>query len=213
MPGIADMAHHHANGADTGCLGNQPSGAGRRQQHGCRTGRVIAQCQTGFCWRRRYDHCQRSQTRRRPARPGLSMFQQYAPHLAIRHCLLKTGDNAVIACHSGKWPHTTQPVHQRAGHRQYSNTVHHPVNTGQYVPPAMYSSVSASIPGASSCTCCCGTERLAAPSRARARKRKPAHRRAARSSGSLNAAAIMCERLRLTWCCPLSGLRLSAICC
>ena len=43
MTGIADMAHHHANGADTGCLGNQPSGAGRRQQHGCRTGRVIAQ--------------------------------------------------------------------------------------------------------------------------------------------------------------------------
>ncbi len=24
-----------------------------------------------------------------------------------------------------------QPVHQRAGHRQYSNTVHHPVNTGR----------------------------------------------------------------------------------
>ncbi|OPI60707.1 hypothetical protein BFQ23_25260 [Escherichia coli] len=27
----------------------------------------------------------------------------------------------------------------------------------------VYSSVSASIPGASNCTCCCGTERLAAP--------------------------------------------------
>ena len=47
--------------------------------------------------------------------------QQYAPHLAIRHCLLKTGDNAVIASHSGKWPHPPQPVHQRAGCLLYTS--------------------------------------------------------------------------------------------
>ena len=130
MTGIADMAHHHANGTDTGCLGNQPSGAGRRQQHGRRTGRVITQCPNRLLLPEAVNHV--SAVKRAGGLPARTVnVQQYAPHLAICHCLLKTGDNAVIASHSGKWPHPPQPVHQRAGHRQYRNTVHHPVNTGR----------------------------------------------------------------------------------
>ena len=204
------MAHHHANGADTGCLGNQPSGSRptpaawlqNRPCH-CTVPRPASADGGG-------KSCQRSQTRLRPrppdcqcpaVRPG-----QRCPPLPAedrRQCRHSLSFRKMAAYHPAGAPACRSPAVQ-----QYRSPPgkHGPV---VYLRPCTRPFQPAFR--ASSCTCCCGTEDLL-PHLAPERAKNP-RIGGLQNNGSLNAAAIIMKDYVSRGVVSSSGLRLAAICC